>query len=117
MELLMNYSWPGNVRELRNAIERAVALCENKTIASDLFALVGVGTRRGPTVDFDLPYREAMDRMTTQCQKEYLLEALKRHDGNVTKAAEHAGIERESFHRLMRKCGLRSEGLRSDDTG
>jgi len=26
---LENYSWPGNVRELRNAIERAVALCQS----------------------------------------------------------------------------------------
>ncbi len=32
MEVLMNYTWPGNVRELENAIERAVALCDNSVI-------------------------------------------------------------------------------------
>jgi len=32
MEALVNYSWPGNIRELRNAIERAVLLCDEDTI-------------------------------------------------------------------------------------
>lgn len=32
MEALVNYSWPGNIRELRNAIERAVLLCDEATI-------------------------------------------------------------------------------------
>lgn len=32
MEALINYSWPGNVRELRNAMERAVLLCDEATI-------------------------------------------------------------------------------------
>jgi DNA-binding NtrC family response regulator len=32
MEVLMNHTWPGNVRELENAIERAVALCDNGRI-------------------------------------------------------------------------------------
>jgi len=32
MEALINYSWPGNIRELRNAIERAVLLCDEAAI-------------------------------------------------------------------------------------
>jgi transcriptional regulator with PAS, ATPase and Fis domain len=32
MEALINYSWPGNIRELRNAMERAVLLCDEPTI-------------------------------------------------------------------------------------
>lgn len=32
MEALINYSWPGNVRELRNAMERAVLLCDEAAI-------------------------------------------------------------------------------------
>lgn len=32
MEALVNYSWPGNVRELRNAMERAVLLCDDAAI-------------------------------------------------------------------------------------
>jgi len=32
MEVLVNYSWPGNIRELRNALERAVLLCDEAAI-------------------------------------------------------------------------------------
>jgi two-component system response regulator HydG len=37
---------------------------------------------------------------------------LKRCGGNVTRAAEHAGVERESFHRLLRKCGIQADEFR-----
>jgi DNA-binding NtrC family response regulator len=33
--LLTNYHWPGNVRELRNVVERAVLLCEDRTITPE----------------------------------------------------------------------------------
>jgi DNA-binding NtrC family response regulator len=32
MEALINYDWPGNIRELRNAIERAMLLCDDPAI-------------------------------------------------------------------------------------
>jgi two-component system response regulator HydG len=35
MQALLAHSWPGNVRELRNAIERAVALCQGEVIELD----------------------------------------------------------------------------------
>jgi DNA-binding NtrC family response regulator len=53
-----------------------------------------------------------MEKMTTACQREYLATLLKRCGGNVTRAAEMAGIERESFHRLMRKCGVKSDDVK-----
>ena len=34
-EKLVAYGWPGNVRELRNALERAVILCEGGLITSE----------------------------------------------------------------------------------
>jgi two-component system response regulator HydG len=111
-DLLLRYSWPGNVRELRNAIERAVALCDDKRIARDLFALHDGAELSAPAVHADLSYREAMDRMTAESQREYLMAVLKKYDGNVTRAAEHAGIERESLHRLMRKCGVSSDDIK-----
>ena len=114
MQRLLGCPWPGNVRELRNAIERAVALCDGNRITKELFDLAEAGSRGSAGVPADLPYREAMDLMTTRCQREYLLAALKKWGGNVTKAAEGAGIERESFHRLMRKCGIRGDGVKRE---
>jgi len=117
MELLMGYPWPGSVRELQNAIERAVVLCEGRCITRSLFPFLEADTSRFPVevaTIAQLPYREAMERITESCQRQYLIEVLKRCDGNVTRAAEQAGIERESFHRLMRKCGVQAGDIRRE---
>lgn len=115
VELLMSHAWPGNVRELQNAIERAVVLCEDAKIGRSLFPFFEAAGKDYPpeiSTVVALPYREAMDRLSADCQKQYLTELLKKYAGNVTRAAEHAGIERESFHRLMRKCGIRADEIR-----
>jgi DNA-binding NtrC family response regulator len=113
----MDYSWPGNVRELRNAVERAVVLCEGRSIAPFLFPFIERDiTPRPPDAAAmsALPYKEAMDRMTRRCQKEYVLEMLRKCGGGVAEAAERAGITRESFYRLMRRCSLEIGRLRRE---
>ncbi len=117
MEMLMNYRWPGNVRELENAIERAVVLAEGKRITPALFPFIETAEQNPPTevaALLDRPYREAMDELTATCQRQYLVGVLKKYDGNVTRAAEHAGIERESFHRLMRKCDIERDEIKRE---
>jgi len=117
MQQLLCHDWPGNVRELRNVIERAVVLADDQRVTVDTLVMGGqpleVGQEESNPLT-ELPYREAMDRMSTNCQSEYLVQVLKKYGGNVTKAAEHAGIERESFHRLMRKCDIKSEEIKRE---
>jgi len=49
-ERLLSHSWPGNIRELRNAIERAVILCEGGLVTGEHLPIAIVGTsRRSPT--------------------------------------------------------------------
>jgi two-component system response regulator AtoC len=117
MDQLTSYPWPGNVRELQNALERAVVLCDDRRISRSLFPFLETdGKEYPPEVSAMalLPYREAMDRMTIGWQGQYLTAVLRRFGGNVTRAAEHAGIERESFHRLMRKCDVQADEIRRD---
>jgi DNA-binding NtrC family response regulator len=58
-------------------------------------------------------YREMLATGRERTTREYLVALLREFQGNVTQAAERAGIERESFHRLMKRHGIRSEDYRT----
>jgi two-component system response regulator AtoC len=59
-----------------------------------------------------LPYREAVEQAQDRVSREYLVALLTEFQGNVTRAAARAGVERESLHRLLKKHGLRSEDFK-----
>lgn len=59
-----------------------------------------------------VPYREALAVERGRATREYLAQLLEETHGNVTLAAEKAGIERESLHRLLKRHGLRAEDYR-----
>jgi two-component system response regulator HydG len=115
MRALVAYSWPGNVRELQNAIERAVVIAAGKELdIRDLPAeLRGAQVGALPAeVLVKMPYREAMETARDRISREYLAVLMREFEGNVTRAAERAGIERESLHRLLKRYGVRSEDFK-----
>lgn len=65
-----------------------------------------------PSTLSSLPYREAIAAERERATRDYLVALLRDVHGNVTQAAERAGIERESFHRLMKRHGVRAEDYR-----
>ena len=115
LRALIGYPWPGNVRELENAVERAVAVGQGTTVAlGDLPADVR-GTQEGALpseVLAKLPYREAVDLARDRVTRDYLVALLRELDGNVTRAAERAGMARESLHRLLKRHGVRSDDFK-----
>lgn len=60
-----------------------------------------------------LSYRQALASARDKGSREYLAALLKAFGGNVSRAAERAGLERESLHRLLRRHGIRAEAFRS----
>ena len=109
MAALMAHDWPGNVRELRNVIERAIAL------GSDPGALVApLGDRPLQTArtamptDFTagLPFRDEKERWNEQFERRYLVWLLRRADGNISKAARDADMDRKYLHKLLKKYGI-----------
>jgi len=117
LERLAAYPWPGNVRELENAVERAAAVSAGVRIeAADLPA--ELEERPGGRAPGDaaalarLPYREAVAEARDRTSRDYLVALLAEFGGNVTRAAERAGLERESLHRLLRKHGIRSDDFK-----
>jgi DNA-binding NtrC family response regulator len=113
LEVLGRHAWPGNVRELRHAIEQAVILASDGTIRPrDL----PEGLRAKPPAVGDgaagARFREAKRRVVESFEKRYLAELLARHQGNVTAAAQQAGMLRSALQRLLRKYELRSSEFR-----
>ena len=63
-----------------------------------------------------LSYREALASARDRGSREYLAALLKAFGGNVSRAAERAGLERESLHRLLRRHGIQA-GVFRDSRG
>jgi len=55
-----------------------------------------------------LSYREALASARDRGSRDYLSALLKAFGGNVSRAAERAGLERESLHRLLRRHGIQA---------
>ncbi|HEU5451033.1 MAG TPA: sigma-54 dependent transcriptional regulator [Terriglobales bacterium] len=104
MQALERYSWPGNVRELRNAVERAVVMCDGNVIrASDLPEAMCESAGDSDVKDEVVAYKMARDQWVGLQGKQYLTSLLQRHQGNVSAAAREAQISRKSFYELMRR--------------
>jgi DNA-binding NtrC family response regulator len=126
LRALTAYAWPGNVRQLENAVARAVAVAQGPRIGvEDLPPELGVA--RAADADSasagripaealaKLPYREAVDSARDTVSREYLIALMQEFGGNVTHAAERAGMERESLHRLLKRYGVRSDDFKRPD--
>lgn len=64
-----------------------------------------------------LSYRAALAAARDRGSRDYLLALLKAFGGNVSRAAERAGLERESLHRLLRRHGIQAGAFRDSGSG
>ena len=126
MNSLAAYSWSkNNVRELRAALTRAFVLCKGESIlATDL--QLGDGPRApaasavmssssqstGPSPELmSMSYRDAKEAVLDTFSKQYLETLLAETGGNVTRAADRAGMQRPNFRKLLKRYKVvRPEG-------
>ena len=90
----MYYSFPGNVRELENLVEYAVVRCKSGIINLDNF----------PTV-LSENYLTAKNQLRKEFKVEgtpELIQVLKKHKWNKSKAAQELGISRTTLWRLLK---------------
>jgi DNA-binding NtrC family response regulator len=99
LSLLSSHEWPGNVRELRNVVERLGLLPLKDALPR------GVPI---PTMEDAKPVRfgEARELLLDRFERSYVADLLDHTRGNVTSAAELAGITRRYLTRLIAKHQL-----------
>ncbi|OPB96790.1 sigma-54-dependent Fis family transcriptional regulator [Elizabethkingia meningoseptica] len=92
---LQQYYWPGNIRELEHTIERSVILSDHGLLQLSL---------PKPMED---NLQEIPDVLNIEEMEEILIKkALKKHQGNISLAAEDLGLSRAALYRRMEKFGI-----------
>ncbi len=99
-------SWHGNVRELRNAVARAMALGPPRELRTTAEISAAVSSQNIPAVDTSIPLKRAKEDVADAFERRYLDEVLRAAGGNITRAAEIAGVHRKYVHRAIRRLGL-----------
>ena len=103
IKALQQYAFPGNVRELENILERATALCSGDVIEADDLHLEpedmgGVESAgRGS---------ETLDDYLNRIERQAILEALQKTDGNRTAAARLLGVTFRSMRYRLERLGI-----------
>jgi DNA-binding NtrC family response regulator len=108
-----DYRWPGNIRELENVIERIVVLARGDEIT--LGDLPDFLKRERPAIDtlqLELPARGIS---LEAVEKELLIRALEKFNGNQTHAAKYLDISRKALRYRMEKHGIQRKGVDDED--
>ncbi len=102
-DLLSGYTWPGNVRELKNAVERALVLCESSITASDLPDRLRDAAHRTRPVTVSADVRGHL----AEVERAAIVAALETENNNQTRAAKRLGLSRRALIYKMEKYGLK----------
>ncbi len=105
VEALQTYRWPGNVRELKNLIERLMILSPSEEVRREDLPAEIVDGGRADRVASDAPLRDAREGF----ERRYILAALKRNRGNVSRTAEALDLERSNLYRKLKAYGIEVE--------
>lgn len=93
------HTWPGNVREIENCIKRAVIMADGLQITREDIGLDQAETNPSEFID--------LRRIRDEAERNAVVTALGRTNGNVVRTAEILGISRPTLYDLMHRLGLK----------
>jgi transcriptional regulator with PAS, ATPase and Fis domain len=120
LRALQSHPWRGNVREMQNVVEHTVVMLEpGADIQAEQIPLGGGESAAGAPVprggtetlipaigDHEESYHAARDRLIADFERRYLNWLVNHADGNMSRAARIAGVDRTTLYRLMERHGL-----------
>lgn len=98
-----SYAWPGNVRELQNIIKRAAIMADGQQITADDIGIAVAAPLDGEELAV-LDLRTVRER----AERQAVVAALARVDGNILRAAELLGVSRPTLYDLMDKLQIKA---------
>lgn len=93
------HTWPGNVREIENCIKRAVIMADGLQITREDIGLDQVDVNESEFID--------LRRIRDEAERNAVVTALGRANGNVVRASEILGVSRPTLYDLMHRLGLK----------
>jgi DNA-binding NtrC family response regulator len=120
IDLLMVSDWPGNVRQLCNEIQRIVARAEDAAVITPEQLSPELKRTAAPVAPpgglTDAPMRAAVaniaGRHTTlanaqaELERQMIADALRRHNGNISRAARELGLTRRGLYLKLERYSL-----------
>jgi DNA-binding NtrC family response regulator len=104
---IQSYDWPGNVRELENLMQYLVAVSDGDTVDAESLpekmrnaeACIGHDDSPVPDGDFNTARRRYLDNFTRQ----FLVNAIRQNNGNISGAAKQINVRRSSLQRMIKR--------------
>jgi transcriptional regulator with GAF, ATPase, and Fis domain len=109
MQLMMDYNWPGNVRELENAVERAVVLASQATVAVDVLPdsiLQAGGVRIRRDESGTLPADASLFEIVADYERRKIIEMLETVNWSQTDAAEKLSIPLSTLNQKIKRLSI-----------
>lgn len=111
LQIMKSYDWPGNVRQLKNIIESLYVICPDKEVGEEdlVFDNILLKSRDNSifTSLFNIPLKEARQKLVQKFEKEFLKHHYFLYDGNISKIASEVGESRESISKKIKKYGIK----------
>lgn len=118
MQLLKAYSWPGNIRQLKFTIEAAYFNARDANIdvedlnIDDKPSDSAIEKEAAPFGDISQDFKSYRESAILEAERHYVTALLEQSEGDIREAAKMAGLTRESFYRIISRCGVSATDFR-----
>lgn len=117
-DMLRRFNWPGNIRQLKNAIYRAVVLCESDKLAIKDFHQITEAMKNNSPVEeagavsfggIGMQDSKGHYRKLCEIEKDVILSALRHYKGRMSEVARRLGIGRSTLYRKLEEFDISHE--------